>query len=218
MVVFFVFFCFLFFGKAGEKEYGHTLLHLADQLLVEQTTGLLVQRAVDSDDVTLSKHLLEVLDTSAANLLLLLWGQGLVVVVQELLAVEGLEAAQDTLADAADGDGADDLVLEVELILGGGGDVPLTGLDHLVGGHEVAHQQQDGHDDVLGDGDDVGAGHLGDGDAAVGLVSGVQIDMVGADTRGDGELQVLGLGETLSGQVAGVESGGVKLLGQSMLL
>lgn len=30
-----------------------TLLHLADQLLVEQTTGLLVERAVDGDEITL---------------------------------------------------------------------------------------------------------------------------------------------------------------------
>jgi hypothetical protein len=60
---------------------------------------------------------------------------------------------------------------------------------------------------VLGDGDDVGAGHLGDGDAAVGLVGGGQVDVVGADAGGDGDFEVLGLGEALRGQVAGVEAG-----------
>lgn len=185
---------------------GLTRLHLGDQVLVEQTAGLLVQRAVDGDDVALAKHLLEVGDTAAANLLLLLGRQGLVVVVKKLLAVEGLEAAQHTLANAADSDGADNLALEVELVLGGLGDVPVAALNDLVSGHEVADQHQDGHDDVLGDGDDVGAGHLGDGDTTVGLVSGIEVDMVGTDAGGDGELELLGLGEALGGQVAGVEA------------
>jgi hypothetical protein len=46
---------------------------------------------------------------------------------------------------------------------------------------------------VLGDRDDVGAGDLSDGDAAIGLVGCVEVDMVRADTSSDGELQVLGL-------------------------
>jgi hypothetical protein len=61
---------------------------------------------------------------------------------------------------------------------------------------------------VLGDGDDIGARHLGDGDTAVGLVGRVEVDVVGADTGGDGELELLRLGETLGGQVAGVEAAG----------
>ena len=183
-----------------------TLLHLGDQLLVKQAPCLLVQRAVDGDDIALRQHLLEVLDASAANLLLLLGRQGLVVEVQQLLAVEGRETAQHALADAAHGDGADDLVLQVVLVLGHGRDVPVAGGDLLVGRHEVADQHQDGHDDVLGHGHDVGARDLGDGDAAIGLVGGVEVDVVGADARGDGELEVLCLGEALCGQVARVES------------
>lgn len=165
-----------------------------------------MERAVDGDNVTLGDHLLEALNTPAADLLLLLGGQGLVVVVEQLLAVEGLEAAQDTLADTADGDGTDDLALEVELVLGSLGDVPVAGLDHLVGGDEVADQGQDGHDDVLGDGDNVGAGDLGNSDSAVGLVGGIEVNVVRANTSGDGNLEVLGLGETLGGQVARVEA------------
>lgn len=49
-----------------------TLLHLGDQVLVEHALSLLVERAVDGDDITLSEHLLEGVDTAAADLLLLL--------------------------------------------------------------------------------------------------------------------------------------------------
>ena len=193
-------------GAAGGVDEPRALLHLGDELLVEQALGRLVQRAVDGDDVALRDHLLEALDAAAPDLLLDLGRQALVVVVQQLLAVEGLEAAQHALADAADAHSADDLVLQVVLVLGHGGHVPAAAGDLLVRGHEVAHQHQDGHDDVLGHGDDVRARDLGDGDAPVGLVGGVQVDVVGADAGGDGELELLRLGEALSGEVAGVEA------------
>jgi hypothetical protein len=61
---------------------------------------------------------------------------------------------------------------------------------------------------VLGDRDDVGAGYFGDGDAAVDRVGYVEVDVVGADARRDGELELLGFGEALGGEVAGVEAGG----------
>lgn len=165
---------------------GLTLLHLADELLVEETLGLLVQRAVDGDNVALGKHFLEVLNAAAANLLLLLRGQGLVVVVEELLAVERLEAAEDTLTNAADGNGTDNLVLKVVLLLGDSSDVPFAALDLLVGGNKVADKDKDSHDDVLSDGDDIAAGDLGNGDAAIGGVGSVEVDVVRADTSSDG--------------------------------
>ena len=195
-------------GAAGGIDEVGALLHLGDEVLVEEALGLLVQGAVDGDDVALGDELLEGVDAAGANLLLRLGGEGLVVVVEELLAAEGLEAAEDALTDAADGDGADHLALEVVLLLGRGGHVPLAALDLLVGGDEVADEDEDGHDDVLGDGDDVGAGDLGDGDAAVGLVGRVEVNVVGADAGSDGNLEVLGLGQTLSVQVAGVETVG----------
>lgn len=193
-------------GTAGGVDEPSTGLHLRDEVLVEETAGLLVQGAVNSDNVTLGEHLLEVLDATATDLLLGLGGEGLVVVVEELLAVEGLKAAENTLTDTADGDGTDDLALEVELVLSDSGDVPVTVLDLLVGRNEVADQEEDGHDDVLSDGDDVGAGDLGNGDTAVGGVGGVKVNVVGTNTSSDGELEVLGLGQTLSGEVTGVEA------------
>jgi hypothetical protein len=185
-----------------------TGLHLGDEVLVEETAGLLVERAVNGDNVTLGEHLLEVIDAAAANLLLGLGGEGLVIVVKELLAVEGLETAEDTLTDTADSDGTDDLALEVELVLGHGSNIPVTVLDLLVGGDEVADEEKDGHDDVLSDGDDVGTSDLGDGDTTVGGVGGVQVNVVRTDTGSDGKLELLSLSETLSGEVAGVEGSG----------
>jgi hypothetical protein len=198
-------------GATGGVDEVRALLHLGDELLVEETLSLLVQRAVDGDNITLGKHLLKVLNTAAADLLLLLGAEGLVVEVQELLAVEGLQPPEDTLTDTADSDGTNDLVLEVVLLLGDGGDVPLTTLDLLVGGDEVAHKGEDGHDDVLSDGDDVGARHFGDSHAAVGLVGGIEVNVVGADTSGDGNLEVLCLSKALCGQVTGVEAMEVSL-------
>lgn len=194
-------------GGEGRQAAKRTRLHLADEVLVEETAGLLVERAVDGDNVTLCKHLLEVLDATATNLLLLLRAERLVVKVEELLAVEGLQTAEDTLADTANGNGTDNLALKVELVLGGLGDVPVTTGDLLTGGTEVADESEDGHDDVLGNGDDVGASDLGDGDAAVGLVGLVQVDVVRTNTGGDSDLEVLALLQAVGGEVTGVEAG-----------
>jgi hypothetical protein len=185
----------------------HTRLHLVDEVLVEQAAGLLVKRAVDGDDVTLCEHFLEVLNTAAANLLLLLGAEGLVVEVEKLLAVEGLQAAQDTLTDAANSDSTDNLALEVELVLGGLGDVPVATGDLLTSGTEVADECEDSHDDMLGDGHDVGSSDLSDGDATVGLVGLVQVDVVRTNTSGDGDLEVLALLQAVGGEVTGVEAG-----------
>ena len=51
-----------------------------------------------------------------------------VVVVEELLAVEGLETLEDTEADAASTDGSDDLALEVEGVARNIGHLPVTTL------------------------------------------------------------------------------------------
>jgi hypothetical protein len=185
-----------------------TGLHLGDEFFVEETASLLVEGAVNGNDVTLGEHLLEVIDATTANLLLGFGGEGLVVVVEELLAVERLEAAEDTLTDTADGDGTDDLALEVELVLSDGGNIPVTVLDLLVGGHEVADEEKDSHHDVLSDRNDVGASDLGDSDTTVSGIGGVQVNVVRANTGSDGKLELLGLGQTLSGQVTGVEGSG----------
>jgi hypothetical protein len=59
---------------------------------------------------------------------------------------------------------------------------------------------------VLGHGNDVAASDLGNGDTTVGLVGRVQIDVVGANTGGDGDLQVLSLSKALGSQITGMEA------------
>ena len=183
-----------------------TWLHLGDQLLVKEALGLLVQWAVDGDNITLAQHLLEIIHASASNLLLELWLKRLVVKVQQFLAVKSLESSQHTLADASHSNGTNDLSLEIILVLGGCSHIPFTSLDLLVCGYEIADESEDGHDNVLGDGDDVGACHFGDGDTAVCSVGGVQVDVVGADTGSDGDLELFRFGESLSSQVARMEA------------
>lgn len=166
-----------------------------------------MERAVDGDHITLSQHLLKVLHTPAANFFFHLGLEGLVVKVQEFLAVERLETAKHTFTDTTNSDGPDDLALEIIFVLGHGSNIPVSSFNHLVGRNKVADQSQDGHDDVLSHGDDVAASDFGDGDTAIGLVGSVQVHMVGADTRSDCDLELLGLCETLSSQIAGVETG-----------
>ena len=137
------------------RETALTLLHLGDQVLVEETSCLLMEWAVNCDNVALRQHVLEIIDTSATNLLLDLWLQWLVIEVQKLLAVEGLETTEHTLADAANSDSADNLIFEVVLVFGNTCNVPVASLDHLVGGNKVSDENEDSHDDMLGDGDNV---------------------------------------------------------------
>lgn len=59
---------------------------------------------------------------------------------------------------------------------------------------------------MLGDGDDVGTSDLSDGDTSVSLVGSIEVDVVGTNTSSDGELELLGLGQSLCGQVTWVEA------------
>lgn len=137
--------------------------------------------------------------------------EGVVVVVQQLLGVERLETLQDTVADAARAERADDFAFEVERVARDVRHPPLATLDHLMRGHEVAHEEEDVHDDVLRDGDDVGACNLQDLD--VPLDGGIEVDVVGPNTGGDTDLEVLGLGDELASEVARVEGRGDEDLG-----
>lgn len=80
-------------GTSSSVDEPRALLHLGDQVLVEHSAGLLMQGAVDRNNVTLRDKLLEGVYPAAPNLLLLLWREWLVVVVQQLLAVKWLETA-----------------------------------------------------------------------------------------------------------------------------
>lgn len=83
-----------------------------------------------------------------------------VVEPQELLAVEALQPAQHPIPDTSRSDSTHDLVLEVKGVTSDIGDRPIVVDDLLVRWGVVADEVEDGHDDVLGDGDDVTPGHL----------------------------------------------------------
>ena len=74
--------------------------------------------------------------------------------VEELLRVERQEALEHSETNATGTKRPDDLTLEVVRVLGDGSDVPVTGHDLLVGGDEVADEEEDRHEDVLSNGDD----------------------------------------------------------------
>jgi hypothetical protein len=76
-------------STASSVDEPSALLHLGDELFVEHTLGLLVERTVDSNDIGLTEHLLERLDSATANLLLCLGIEGLVIEIEKFLAVEG---------------------------------------------------------------------------------------------------------------------------------
>ena len=59
---------------------------------------------------------------------------------------------------------------------------------YFMGGDKIADQEEDVHDDVLCNRDDVGAGDLCNGDLL--LVSGVEVNVVGTDTSGNAKLEV----------------------------
>lgn len=183
-----------------------TFLHLGNQILVEESFRRLVKRAVDGDNVALRQHLLQALDAAAANFLLLLRRKRLVVVVKQLLAFKSLEATEDPLANAADADGTDDFTLQVVLLFRHGGHVPFAPLDLLMGRDKVADKDKDRHQGMLRHRDYVAARHLGHDDAAVGLVGGIQINMIGPDASRDGNLEFLSLGQAFRREIARMEA------------
>jgi hypothetical protein len=63
----------------------------------------------------------------------------------------------------------------------------------------VPHERENQHDHVFGDADAVAVGHLGHRDAV--LDRRLKIDMIGADPRRHGELELGRLGDPLRGQV-----------------
>ena len=144
-----------------------------------------------------------------------------VVVVEELFAVEGKQTLKDTVTNTPSTDGTNDLALQVKGVAGDIRDLPFTTLDHLsvdlrtrsltenprdtylVSRNKVPDEEEDGHDDVLSDRDDVGAGDFQNLDAV--LDSGVEINVIRANTSSDTELQLLGLVEEVSSEVSGVE-------------
>ena len=165
-----------------------------------------MQRAVDGDHVALGQHFVQVVHTSASNLLLNLRFKRLVIEVKQLLAIEWLESSQHTLANTPNSDCTYNFVLQVILILGNSGDVPVSTRDLLVSWDKVANKRENSHENMLCHGHNIGASHFGDRDATVRFVRGVEVNMVRSNTGGDGELEILSFSESFSGQVTWMEA------------
>lgn len=132
-------------GAPSSVDQPRTRLHLADEFFVEETTSLLMKRAVDGDDITLRDHVLKFLHSSSLDSLGRLSREASVIEPQKLLAIEGLQSLQDSVPDSTTAYGTDNLTLEVKGITSNFGNVPVVGLDLLVSWNKVANQKQDGH-------------------------------------------------------------------------
>ena len=117
-----------------------TFLHVAEEILVEHSLGLLVQRAVYRHDIALFEHVFQFFHSRAANVLLRLRIQRLIVEVEQLCAVERLKTTEDSFSDATNTDGTNYLALKVILLLGDGSNIPVAALNLLVGGNKVADE------------------------------------------------------------------------------
>lgn len=92
---------------------------------------------------------------------------------------------------------------EIVRVLGDSRHVPLLGHDLLMRRCIIADQDQDLHDDMFSDRDDVGTGDFGNGNLP--LVGRVEVDVVGTDTSSLTQLEVLGFRDDLTGQVRRME-------------
>jgi len=120
--------------------------------------------------------------------------------------MEGRKTAQDSFPDTASPNSTYNLVLDIVVILGHLSNIPSSLPDHVMSWDEVLHQDEHSHDNVLRYGDNIAAGDFSDGNTSIGLVSSVQINMIGSNASGDRKSEILGSGQTLGGKVSGVES------------
>jgi len=137
-----------------------------------------VQGAIDGDNVALPEHLFETLHTSTPNLLLHLRFEGLVVKIEQLFAFEGPKPSEHTLTNSANSNRTDNFAFQVKFILGCCCHIPVSSLDLFMRGHEVSNEDEDGHDDMLSNRNNIGTCDFSHGDATVDLVCCVQVDMV----------------------------------------
>ena len=165
-----------------------------------------MQRAINRDNIALRKHIFQLIHSPASYFFLHFWLQGLIIEIQKLFAVKGLQSPEDSLSNPAHCHCPNSLPLEVVFTLCDRRDVPITPGDLLMGRDEVADQHQNRHDHMLGHGDHVRSGDFSNSNAPVSLVGCIEIDVIRTDAGGDGELQVLGFGKALRCQVPGMEA------------
>jgi hypothetical protein len=117
-----------------------------------------------------------------------------------------LQSLEDSVTDSSTSNGSDNLAFEIECVSGYLSNIPVVGNDLLVGRDLVPDQGQDGHDNVLGNRDDVGAGDFRNGDLV--LVGFVEINVVATNTSRDTKLELGSFVDEVGGKVTWVEGGG----------
>jgi len=193
-------------STTGSVDEPSSLLEVLEELCVDEATSTFVERTVDGDDVALGDELLKALNAASIHSLGSCVGQRCIVIVEEFFAVEGNETLKNTVSNTSSTDGAKNLALQVEGVPCNIGNLPVTAFDHLMGRDKVADEQKDAHDNMFGDGDNVGSGNLENLDPLVD--SGIEINVIGTNASCDAKLEVLCLVNEFFGKVTRVERGG----------
>ncbi len=169
---------------AGAVDEARAVLHRGDRPGVDQADRLRRLRHVQGDEVGAAEHLLDALGALHPELAEALGGDELV--EGDDVHVEALGALGDELADAAEADHAERLAVELgALVLG---PVPAAGDQRVVRLGDVAKEGEGEGERVLGGGDRVRLGGVGDDDPAPGR--GRDVDVVDAGAGTADHLQV----------------------------
>ena len=169
---------------AGAVDDAGAVLHRGDRLGVDQADRLRRLRHVQGDQVGAAEQLLDALDALDPELAEALGGDELV--EGDDLHVEALGALGDELADAAEADHAEGLAVELGALELGA--VPAAGDQRGVRLRDVAEEGEGQRQRVLGGGDRVRLGRVGDDDPAPGR--GRDVDVVDAGAGAADHLQV----------------------------
>ena len=180
---------------AGAVDEPGAVLHRRDRVGVDQVDRLRRLRHVQGDDVGAAEQLLERLGALDAELAEALGGDELV--EGDDLHLEGLGALGDELADAAEADHAERLAVELGALELG----PLPGAadQRAVRLGDVAAEGQHQRQRVLGGGDRVRFGRVGDDHAAAGR--GRDVDVVDAGAGAADHLEPLAALDQLGGHL-----------------
>ncbi len=180
---------------AGAVDDADAVLHLGERLGVEPAARLGRLGQVDGDEVGLAVDVGARLGLLGPELAEAFGGDERV--VGEHAHAEALRAGGDELADAAEAEHAERLLVDLDAAELRA--LPLVRGEAGVGLRDVARQREHQRDGVLGGGDDVGLGRVGDDDAALG--GGLHVDVVDADAGAPDHAQVVGAADQVRGQL-----------------
>lgn len=172
------------------------------RIRVDHMLGFRVKRAVECYDVADFGEALQVGMIGEVQLLLDRFREAVAIHVVQPDA-EWFQETEDTQADPAGGDSADLHRLEVIGARDRISDVPAALQNDLMRGDEVAHQRQDRHDDMFGHDIAVAISDFGDRDVV--LDRGLQVGVVGADSRRHDHLELFRFCGPLGSHVSGPE-------------